>query len=114
MKKDILYAVGVVVALIALHTGMGHAQQEYIEPMKQMKPANCWPIMYALEGIKDQKMNVLWQAQNLDDEWQNNIVLFTGNNNEWVILEMNDEVACVLGSGDSFILLNNVYKGDPS
>ena len=41
MKKDILYAVGVVVALIALHTGMGHAQQEYIEPMKQMKPANC-------------------------------------------------------------------------
>jgi len=102
------------VALFFMCSTIGYAQQEYIEPMKQMKPANCWPLMYALEGIKDQKMNVLWQAQNLDDEWQNNIVLFTDDSNNWVILEMNEEVACVLGSGESFILLNNIYKGDKS
>jgi len=83
---------------------------QYIPADKQMKPTNCWPVMYVLEGIQAQGLNVLWQAQNKDDQWQNNQVLFTDNTNNWVLLELNDTVACVLGSGDGFFLLNNVYK----
>ena len=99
------------IALIitSLVVSASHAQEQIIEPQQQAKPVNCWPLMYTLEGVKEQGYNVLWQAQNKDDQWQNNQVLFTGTENKWVLLEMNENTACVLGSGDSFILLNNLY-----
>jgi len=87
---------------------------QYIEAQKQMKPTNCWPLMYTLEGIKAQGLNVLWQAKNQDDQWQNNQVLFAGPNNMWVLLEINDSMACVLGAGTNYILLDQLYKGDAS
>lgn len=113
MNKDILYGAVAVIVLMVLHTSIGHAQQ-YIEPTQQHKPTNCFPLMYTLEGLADQKMNVLWQAKNTDDQWQNNIVLFTHDEtNQWVMLEMNEDFACVLGSGSKFFLLGNRYgKGD--
>ena len=83
---------------------------QYIEAQKQNKPVNCWPLMYTLEGVKAQGLNVLWQAKNQDDQWQNNQVLFAGPNNMWVLLEMNDSMACVLGAGTSFILLDQQYN----
>lgn len=83
---------------------------QFIPAQKQMKPTNCWPLMYTLDGIKEQGMTVLWQAQNKDDQWQNNQVLFTSPDNSWVMLEMNDSMACVLGAGNQFFLLNQMYK----
>jgi len=86
---------------------------QFIPAQKQMKPTNCWPLMYTLDGIKSQGLNVLWQAKNKDDNFNNNQILFTNDANMWVLLEMNDEVACVLGSGDDFHLLDRRYnQGD--
>jgi hypothetical protein len=83
---------------------------QYIEADKQVKPVNCWSLMYVLEGIKAQGLSVVWQAQNKDDEFQNNQVLFTNDSNMWVLLELNDTIACVLGAGDTFILLDSRYN----
>jgi len=86
---------------------------QFIEATPQSKPVNCWPLMYTLDGIKSQGLNVLWQAKNQDDNVNNNQILFTNDANMWVLLEMNDEVACVLGSGDDFHLLDKRYnQGD--
>jgi len=86
---------------------------QFIEATPQSKPVNCWPLMYTLDGIKSQGLNVLWQAKNKDDGFNNNQILFTNDANMWVLLEMNDEVACVLGSGDDFHLLDKRYnQGD--
>jgi len=86
---------------------------QFIEATPQSKPVNCWPLMYTLDGIKSQGLNVLWQAKNKDDGFNNNQILFTNDANMWVLLEMNDEVACVLGSGDDFHLLDRRYnQGD--
>jgi len=86
---------------------------QFIEATPQSKPVNCWPLMYTLDGIKSQGLNVLWQAKNKDDGFNNNQILFTNDANMWVLLEMNDEVACVLGSGDDFHLLDKKYnQGD--
>jgi hypothetical protein len=114
MNKDIWYAAGAVALLAILHTAVGHAQEQFIEPQVQRKPVNCFPLMYTLEGLAEQEMNVLWQAKNTDDQWQNNIVLFTHDEtNAWVMLEINDDFACVLGSGSKFFLLGNRYgKGE--
>ena len=86
---------------------------QFIEAVPQTKPVNCWPLVYTLEGIKSQKLNVLWQAKNKDDNFNNNQVLFTNDANMWVLLEMNNEIACVLGAGDDFHLLDKRYnQGD--
>ena len=86
---------------------------QFIEAVPQTKPVNCWPLMYTLDGIKSQGLNVLWQAKNKDDNFNNNQILFTNDANMWVLLEMNDEIACVLGAGDDFHLLDKRYnQGD--
>lgn len=86
---------------------------QFAEATPQTKPVNCWPLVYTLEGIKSQKLNVLWQAKNKDDNFNNNQVLFTNDANMWVLLEMNNEIACVLGAGDDFHLLDKRYnQGD--
>jgi hypothetical protein len=86
---------------------------QFLEATPQTKPVNCWPLVYTLEGIKTQGLNVLWQAQNKDGNYNNNQVLFTNDANNWVLLEMNDEIACLLGAGDDFYLLDNRYnQGD--
>jgi len=86
---------------------------QFVEATPQTKPVNCWPLVYTLEGIKSQKLNVLWQAKNKDDNFNNNQVLFTNDANMWVLLEMNNEIACVLGAGDDFHLLDKRYnQGD--
>ena len=86
---------------------------QFLEATPQTKPVNCWPLVYTLEGIKSQGLNVLWQAKNKDDNFTNNQVLFTNDANVWVLLEMNEEIACVLGAGDDFHLLDKRYnQGD--
>ena len=86
---------------------------QFVEATPQTKPVNCWPLVYTLEGIKSQKLNVLWQAKNKDDNFNNNQILFTNDANMWVLLEMNNEIACVLGAGDDFHLLDKRYnQGD--
>jgi len=86
---------------------------QFLEATPQTKPVNCWPLVYTLEGIKSQGLNVLWQAKNKDDNFNNNQVLFTNDANVWVLLEMNEEIACVLGAGDDFHLLDKRYnQGD--
>jgi hypothetical protein len=116
MNKDILYAFGAVVALILLHASIGHAQEIRLEPDKQHKPADCFPLMYTLDGLLEQELHVLWQSKNQNGGHGNNIVLFTHDvTSEWVMLEMNEEWACVLGSGNDFYLLGNRYgKGESS
>jgi len=104
--------VGAVTWITALDAQEIPADQ-FIEAVPQTKPVNCWPLVYTLEGIKSQKLNVLWQAKNKDDNFNNNQVLFTNDANMWVLLEMNNEIACVLGAGDDFHLLDKRYnQGD--
>jgi len=114
MKKILVTVLVVICFVIGVGLADDNLEKEesdqYIEADKQVKPVNCWSLMYVLEGIKAQGLNVVWQAQNKDDEFQNNQVLFTNDSNVWVLLELNDTIACVLGAGDSFILLDNRYN----
>ena len=107
------------ITVFLLWAGVVFAQEEiapdqYIEAQPQQKPTNCWPLMYTLEGIKEQGLVVIWQAKNQDDQWKNNQVLFVGANNQWVLLEMNDVTACVLGSGAGYYLIDRAYGAGES
>lgn len=111
------FLAGFLTGNIILWSGIVEGQEipesdQFIPAEQQMKPANCWPTLYLLEGVKEQQLGVLWSATNKDDQFGNTQILYTGNTNDWVLVELNDSVACVLGSGDSFFLLNQMYNKD--
>ena len=75
------------------------------------KPVQCYEAQSVVDLAEENGLEVFWQGANLKDDFPDNtiVIMIEPDTNGWIVFEMNMEVACVLGYGQSFWLFNQLY-----
>jgi hypothetical protein len=77
------------------------------------KPVQCYPSDIVNQVMESRGFTVLWQGNNLVDDFPDNtIVILTSKTNAFMALEMNIEVACIIGYGAGFWFLDQYYSNN--
>jgi hypothetical protein len=75
------------------------------------KPVECYNSESVLQVSDKRGYTVFWQGNNLKDDYPDNTIVILTNNktNAYMAIEMNSQVACILGYGGSFWLFEQYY-----
>lgn len=76
------------------------------------KPVECYEAQSVVDLAEENGLEVFWQGANLKDDFPDNtiVIMIESATNGWIVFEMNMEVACVLGYGQSFWLFDQLYQ----
>tara|TARA_Y100000385_G_C12770113_1_gene498924 strand:+ start:250 stop:600 length:351 start_codon:yes stop_codon:yes gene_type:complete len=75
------------------------------------KPVECYDSQSVIDLAEEQGLDAFWQGKNLKDDFPDNtiVIMVDPVANGWMVFEMNMQVACMLGYGQSFWLFDQLY-----
>jgi hypothetical protein len=75
------------------------------------KPVECYEAQSVVDLAENQGLDLFWQGSNLKDDFPDNtiVIMIEPETNGWMVFEMNMQVACILGYGQSFWLFDQLY-----